>query len=183
MAGASYSIKKNRIERGWHPGFVLDGDGTLRLDPGEGVHMLYLRAVDGGEEGASWGRLRFRVSCPEDTVYYLYAAAFDQDSFYRREQPVRIEDFLCDRRESHEIKRQFMKEAGFLKFTNQKDVLLYELQGRNLYLVLEVQGTGDFSMGQMRVDQQGDPFMNTFPEIYRERGSFFHRYLSVFSSI
>ena len=30
MAGASYSIKKNRIERGWHPGFVLDGDGTLR---------------------------------------------------------------------------------------------------------------------------------------------------------
>lgn len=183
MAGASYSIKKNRIERGWHPGFVLDGDGTLRLDPGEGVHMLYLRAVDGGEEGASWGRLRFRVSCPEDTVYYLYAAAFDQDSFYRREQPVRIEDFLCDRRESHEIKRQFMKEAGFLKFTNQKDVLLYELQGRNLYLVLEVQGMGDFSMGQMRVDQQGDPFMNTFPEIYRERGSFFHRYLSVFSSI
>lgn len=25
--------------------------------------------------------------------------------------------------------------------------------------------------------------MNTFPEVYRERGSFFHRYLSVFSSI
>lgn len=183
MAGASYSIKKNRIQRGWHPGFVLKEDGTLTLNPEEGIHMLYLRAVDGGAEGASWGRLRYQVSCSEDMVYYLYAAAFDQDSFYRREQPVRIEDFLCDRQESHGIKRQFLKEAGFFKFTNQKDLLLYELQGRYLYLVLEVQGAGDFSMRQMRVDQQGDPFMNTFPEVYRERGSFFHRYLSVFSSI
>lgn len=124
MAGASYSIKKNRIERGWHPGFVLDEDGTLRLDPREGVHTLYLRAVDGGEEGVFWGRLRFKVSCPEDTVYYLYAAAFDQDSFYRREQPVRIEDFLCDSRESHEIKRQFMKEAGFFKVYQPKGCAL-----------------------------------------------------------
>lgn len=183
MAGASYSIKQNRIQKGWHPGFVLKEDGTLCLDPEEGIHMLYLRAVDGGEEEASWGRLRFDVSCSEDMVYYLYAAAFDQDSFYRRERPVRIEDFLCDSRESHEIKRQFMRETGFSKFTNQRDLLLYDLQGRYLYLVLEVQGAGDFSMARMRVDRQGDPFMNTFPEIYRERGSFFHRYLSVFSSI
>ncbi|MCI9436348.1 MAG: hypothetical protein HFH85_04110 [Lachnospiraceae bacterium] len=183
MAGASYSINYNRIQRGLYPGFELKEDGALILDPKEGGHALYLRAVDGGEEKAAWGRLHFQVSCSEDMVYYLYAAAFDQDSFYHREQPMLIEDFLCDSRESQGIKRQFMQEAGFSRYTSQKDILLYDLQGRYLYLVLEVQGEGRFSMRGMRVDRQGDPFMNTFPEIYRERGSFFHRYLSVFSSI
>lgn len=183
MAGASYSINYNRIQRGFYPGFELKEDGTLSLDPKEGVHMLYLKAIDGGEEKASWGRLRYRVSCSENVVYYLYAAAFDQDSFYRRERPVRIEDFLCDSEESHLIKRRFLQEAGFSRYTSQKDILLYELQGRYLYLVLEVQGEGTFSLSRMRVDRQGDPFMNTFPEVYRERGSFFHRYLSIFSSI
>ena len=183
MAGASYSIKKNRIQRGLHPGFLLQEDGTLCLDETEPVHLLYLRAVDGGEEGASWGRLSFRVSCSEDTVYRLYAAAFDEDSFYRKGKPVRIEDFLCDAQESREIKRQFMEEAGFRKFVNQKDLLLYDLQGRYLYLALEVMGEGSFSLSRLRVNRQGDPFMNTFPEIYREKGGFFHRYLSVFSSI
>lgn len=183
MAGASYSIKKNRIQRGLHPGFLLQEDGTLCLDDTEPLHLLYLRAVDGGEEGASWGRLSFRVSCAEDVVYRLYVAAFDEDSFYRKGKPVRIEDFLCDAEESREIKRQFMQEAGFRKFVNQKDLLLYDLRGRYLYLALEVTGEGEFSLSRLRVNRQGDPFMNTFPEIYRERGSFFHRYLSVFSSI
>ena len=153
VAGASYSINHNRIRRGLYPGFELKEDGTLILDPREGIHMLYLRAIDAGEEKASWGRLRFQVSCSEDMVYYLYAAAFDQDSFYRRQQPVPIEDFLCDAQESRAIKRQFLQEAGFARYTSQKDILLYELQGRYLYLVLEVQGEGQFSMRAMRVDR------------------------------
>lgn len=183
MAGASYSIKKNRIQKGWYPGFVLEEDGTLSANKNESVHILYLRAVDSGRSDASWGRLRFQAFCPENMVFYVYAAAFNEESFYRQEQPVRIEDFLCDCRESHMIKRQFMRQAGFRKFINQKDILLYDLHGRYLYLVMEVVGEGVFSMTGMRVDQQGDHFMNTFPEIYREEGSFFHRYLSVFSSI
>lgn len=183
MAGASYSIKKNRIQRGWHPGLSLEEDGTLLADQKEAVHYLYLRAIDGGREEASWGRLRFDVTCSEHMVYYLYAAAFDEDSFYRNQKPVKIEDFLCSQEESHSIKRRFLKEAGFTKWINQSDVLLYEMQGRYLYLVLEILGEGEFSLSKMRVDQQGDSFMQTFPEVYREKNSFFHRYLSVFSSI
>lgn len=183
MAGASYSIKKNRIQKGWYPGFLLEEDGTLHIDPEESVHGLYLKAIDGGEKEASWGRLRMQVTCSENMVCYLYAAAFDEDSFYRNQKPVKIEDFLCDPKESKAMKRRFLKEAGFLKFINQTDVLLYELQGRYLYLAWEVTGEGTFTMSKIRVDRQGDAFMNTFPEIYREKNSFFHRYLSIFSSI
>ena len=46
VAGASYSINHNRIRRGLYPGFELKEDGTLILDPREGIHMLYLRAID-----------------------------------------------------------------------------------------------------------------------------------------
>ena len=41
VAGASYSINHNRIRRGLYPGFELKEDGTLILDPREGIHMLY----------------------------------------------------------------------------------------------------------------------------------------------
>lgn len=183
MAGASYSIKKNRIQRGWHPGWILEEDETLRTDPKQAVHLLYLRAIDGGEKEAFWGRLHMQAAGTENMVSYLYAAAFDEDSFYRNQKPVKIEDFLCDPNETHAVKHRFLKEAGFLKFVNQTDVLLYELQGRYLYLVLEVMGEGMYTVSRMQVDRQGDPFMQTFPEIYQEKNSFFHRYLSVFSSI
>ena len=183
MAGASYSIKKNRIQRGWHPGWILEEDETLRTDPKQAVHLLYLRAIDGGEKEAFWGRLHMQAAGTENMVSYLYAAAFDEDSFYRNQKPVKIEDFLCDPNETQAVKRRFLKEAGFLKFVNQTDVLLYELQGRYLYLALEVMGEGMYTVSRMQVDRQGDPFMQTFPEIYQEKNSFFHRYLSVFSSI
>jgi len=52
-------------------------------------------------------------------------------------------------------------------------VLLYGLNGRYLYLVLELIGLGEGKITGMKVDSQGDNFMNTFPEIYRERGGYF----------
>ena len=48
--------------------------------------------------------------------------------------------------------------------------------------MVEVMGEG-VSIGNIRVEAPGDNFMQTFPEVYREKNSFFHRYLSVYSSI
>lgn len=183
MAEVSYSIKKNRIQKGLYKGFLLMEDGTLLTKSEEAIHRLYLRAIDAAKTEAHWGRLSFEVTCSENMVYYLYIAAFDEDSFYRENQPVKIEDFLCSSEESDVIKKRFLKEAGFLKFVNQKDILLYELQGRYLYLVIEVTGEGYLTLSKMRIDQEGDSFLHTFPEVYREENSFFHRYLSIFSSI
>ena len=183
MAGSSYSINKNRIEGGYYSGFELDEKGVLTVISEEPVHYLCLRAIDNGISDSAWGRLKLEGSFSESMVCYLYVAAFDEDSFYRKGQPARIDSFLCDREEEITVKKEFFRQARGLRFVHQKDVLLYGLKGRYLYLVLELIGLGEGKITGMKVDSQGDNFMNTFPEIYRERGGFFHRFLSVFSSI
>lgn len=80
------------------------------------------------------------------------------------------------------------KEALFtaneeVEFVNKSDVLLYELEGRYLWIYIEVQGIGEGNISNLRITLPGDNFMKTFPEVYQDYGSFFHRYLSVFSSI
>jgi phage tail-like protein len=62
------------------------------------------------------------------------------------------------------------------------DILLYEQKGRYLWICLEAIGTGaEFS--DFCVYVPGDNFFQTFPEVYRQNGEFFHRYISVFSSM
>uniref|UniRef100_UPI0040573DC5 phage tail protein n=1 Tax=Agathobacter sp. TaxID=2021311 RepID=UPI0040573DC5 len=183
MAGASYSIKKNRIQRGYYPGFELLEDGTLCTVKEEPMHYLFLKAIDGAQEDSAWGRLAFQAEFPENMVCYIYVMAWNEAFFYRNGEPMRIEDFLCSSQESAEDKKKFMNQAGAFRFVNQKDILLYEQKGRYLYLMLEILGEGECSISHMRIHLQGDNFMNTFPEIYREWNGFFHRYLSIFSSI
>jgi phage tail-like protein len=62
------------------------------------------------------------------------------------------------------------------------DLLLYGHNGRYLWIYLSAQG-GKASFSNFRVYTPGDNFLKTFPEVYREEGAFFHRYLSVFSSM
>ena len=183
MAGNSYSVNKSRIQQGYYSGFELEEDGRLTVAGEEPVHYLCLRAIDSAALDSTWGRLNFEASFSENMVCYLYVAALNEDSFYRNGQPVAIERFLCDSREEIITKKEFFQQVEGLRFVNQKDVLLYGLQGRYLYLLLELTGLGEGWISNIRVDLQGDNFMNTFPEIYRERGGFFHRYISVFSSI
>ncbi len=183
MPGATYSIKKNRIQRGYYPGFELTEKGVLKSVDTEVTHRLYLRAIDTAKLDSEWGRLTIRGTFSEGTVCYVHVIALNEDSFYRQGVETRIEDFLCNPQESHRIKKEFFSRVGGLRFVNAKDMLLYELKGRYLYLMLEVMGEGACEITGMRVDALGDNFMNTFPEVYQERNSFFHRYLSVFSTI
>ena len=185
MAGNLYSMRRNRMLNSCHPGFELlaDPEGVLESLPDEAVHYLYFRAIDSAVVDSRWGRLSFHLDCEESVVCYVYAVALNEDSFYRQGEPVRIEDFLCSDKEDHAVKKEFLWRVAASRFVNQKDILLYDLKGRYLYLVFEVIGEGVCRISHLRVDQQGDNFMNTFPEVYREQGGFFHRFMSVFSSV
>ncbi|MCD7738363.1 MAG: phage tail protein [Lachnospiraceae bacterium] len=178
-----YSIRKNRFQSGLHPGFVLEQNGCLRADESLASHCIYLKAIDSGRMDSEWGRLTLDISHTEDMICYVRVAAMDQDSFYRNERPVRIEDFLCNPEETDSIKKVFFERIQALRFVNQEDMLLYSLKGRYLYLMVEVIGEGSCEIDGMRIDMRGDNFMNTFPSVYRERDSFFHRWMSIFSSM
>lgn len=183
MAAVTYSIRKNRIKKGLYRGFLPEGEDTLTVVPTEQEHYFFLQGIDGAIEDQTWGRLHFEACLEEDAVCLVYVRAMNQDSFYRNGKETTINEFLTNPEEPDSLKVQFFQEIGAKRCVNTKDILLYEQSGRYLYLMIQVIGEGAGTLSRIRVEQQGDNFMDTFPEIYRERGSFFHRYLSVFSSV
>lgn len=179
-----YTIRENRIKRGCLEGFILREDKSIVFDNGSMYHGIFLRGIDGGESGALWGRLSFKAECSENIMYYVYVLATDQRIMHGADgSEADIDIYLADSTKDTPDKTALLKRLGAKRYSGTTDCLLYELKGRYLYLAVEARGEGSLSISSMSVDTEGDNFMATYPEIYRDRGSFFHRYISVFSSI
>ncbi len=179
-----YSIKNNRIKQGFVEGFKLEDDNTLVLDENERDHTVFLKPIDGVVDSANWGRLTCNLLLSEEIVCYIYVIASDTlDIVIGEGQSIALGDYLCSKDEPTYKKISMMNSLGAKRFVNTNDILLYELEGRYLFVALEILGNGKASIGRIRIGSRGDNFMGAFPEVYRERNSFFHRYLSIFSSI
>ncbi len=178
-----YSIKKNRFRRGFLSGMEIEGD-SLRFAEEPYCCFFIPEAIDGVEADALWGRCHLEWEADAEAAVTVYAAASNvQYAWTAEKESVFYKEILHTEDTSLEEKRGFMETLGAKKAVNQQDILLYELEGRYLYLLIEVQGSFAGKFNNIFVDNQGDLFMDTFPEVYRERDSFFHRYLSVFSSM
>lgn len=173
MAGIQYSIGKNYFKRACLCGMRMDEGGALCTDADSELHTAALPVIDSGIEDCSWGRLKFDQECDADAVVYLYLIASNEREPY---------DTLCDAEVPIDKKKQLVRAGGGLRVINRSDLLLYELSGRYLWIMIEVSGAYA-KLDSIRVHAPGDNFMATFPEVYREKNSFFHRYLSIFSSM
>ncbi len=147
------------------------------------VRRLYLQAIDSAENGSRWGRFSFDADLTEDMAIYVYAAAVDINTVYDNETTFSMDDILTSGEFSDVDKKALLSEMEVKRFVGKTDILLYELEGRYLFLAIEIIGDGEGSLSKLRVDSRGDNFMETLPEIYRQRNSFLHRFLSSFSSI
>lgn len=178
-----YTIKKNRIDRACMTGFLYnEASNRLVTAKDTAEHVLYLKALDGADEDSTWGRLSFEMDIHEDAVCYVYAAASNYRDLVTAGRAVILDELFTDPEASFQTKMEAIRQLGGKRFVNTDDILLYDLKGRYLYLAFEVLG-GEGSLSNIRVSSRGDNFLSTFPAVYQERGSFFHRYLSIFSSI
>lgn len=173
MAGFTFFIRKSQFEKALREGFVLREDGTVVCGEGEGPFSCILDPLDSGVTDCPWGRLRFQLTLPANGVCYLYAAACNEPAH---------RDFLMDPGIPFGDKKHFLDDIPCLRFVNRADVLLYGLEGRYLEIAVEIIG-GGAAFSNMDVCVPGDSLMEMFPEVYREKNSFFHRYLSIYSSI
>ncbi len=178
-----YSIRQNRFRRSFLSGLQIEGEDTLRFDASSYRRLFLSSAIDGAEEEARWGRLHLDIEAEKDVVVTVYAMALDIRSVWLGETYVPMERILFSTEVTPEQKRQFFESHHGKKAVNQQDILLYDLTGRYLYLLVDIQGLGEGKLSHIWVDNQGDLFMDTFPEVYQEYNSFFHRYMSVFSSM
>lgn len=177
-----YSIKQNRFRRSFLDGFEIQGD-KLQCKKEVYRRIFVCDCIDGIENGAQWGRFHGDWILDEDMVVTVLAVATDEKEIYWQKESVPIESVLRDSQRSPQEKLSFLESLGAKRQINLRDILLYELEGRYLYLVIEVKGMGEGELSNLSVNNQGDFFLDIFPEVYREYGSFFHRYMSVFSSV
>lgn len=182
MAGIQYSIKKNRLSKARMEGIELQEDGSLLLNEGENYHLLVLGALDSAIPDCPWGRLFFEAELPADSACYIYAAAANEKAVMGPEGEVMVDSLLLDTSRGNRVRRQFLEGLGGVRFINSRDVLLYSRPGRYLWIAIEVIGDSGM-LKNIRVQAPGDNFMGTFPEVYQEKNSFFHRYMSVFSTL
>lgn len=173
MAGLTFSIRKRQLKKALMDKMTLKEDGTVACGAGEGPFSCVLAPLDSGVEDCPWGRLRLQLMLPVNCVCYLYAAAGNEAQWG---------ECLMDPKLPFAKKRQYFNENRCLRFINKEDVLLYEITGRYLWIAVEMIGEGA-AFSDVDVYVPGDTFMEVFPEIYREKNSFFHRYLSIYSSI
>ncbi|MCR4909367.1 MAG: hypothetical protein K5985_11110 [Lachnospiraceae bacterium] len=178
-----YSIRKNRLKAGYMEGLRTEGESGIVFEPKSHYHALFLKALDGAETGAEWGRFSLTARCSEDIVYSVHFLATDLRDFSQADFDGTLDEFFTSPEIPVPEKLSVLKNLGAKRTVGGDDCLLYDLSGRYLYIALEVAGEGTGYFEGLNVDSIGDNFMNTFPEIYRQRGGFFHRFMSVFSSV
>ena len=180
---AKYTIRKNRIKSGCVTGFSCDENAVLELDQKALSNGVFLKGLDGSKQDAEWGRLSFDVKCSEDRAYSVYILALNHRTQEVGGISVDLDVLLTDPEIPVESKKEILKKLGAVRYIGRSDILLYDQTGRYLYIAIMATGQGELAISHMVVDTTGDNFMATYPEVYRERNSFFHRYISIFSSI
>lgn len=171
--GKRYTFGLAKRKRSAAEGFRLEESGRLRLTPGKGAHRILFPAVDTAGRGSAWGRLHVEARLPRDSVWTAAVLV--------SEEPLEIWETLLERRDAR-TGMGLLREKGVCR-QNQEDFLFMEKRGRYLYTGVEVFAEGEGWLGEVFAEQPGDNFLQTFPEIYRQEGSFFHRYLAIFSSV
>lgn len=162
---AVYTIKKQRL--------VRQPDGK----------SWFLQALDGAEDDSTWDRLIIDYEWTGRADVKISVVSMNQKEIRWKDTVVDLDDLLCGGTLSTEEKLKFMQAAGGFQEENKKDILLYRLRGRYLWIAISMEGEGEGWVNGMKVYQKEDDFLDTFPEIYRERNSFFHRYLTIFSAL
>lgn len=179
----NYSIRVNRLSRACLRGMELTAKGELKIIPAPEHRYLFLGYLDGVDEDNRWGRFKGRFSMSSNMAYVIRAFALNQKVFERKGEITGVDEFLRDPKIDPKTKLALFTKAEAVSYVNQEDVLMYGLKGRYLWICVEVMGDGKGTIEDLCMVLPGDNFMNAFPEVYQEWNGFFHRYLSIFSSI
>lgn len=179
----TYTVKSTRLEGACKIGMYIENDSTIVLDEQSASHHIFLKKFDGFENDTMWGRLKIEKNISENLIMVTHVLVRNEDYFINHDQEVKIDEYLLDESISVNQKKKFFKYANAEQIIHHNDMLLYDVQGRYCWIYIEVIGVGSGEIQTIKLIQPGDIFMKTFPQIYQEENGFFHRYISVYSSI
>lgn len=166
-----YSFQESRFRRSTIQGFEWAEQGRLLLTGNRDRHLIFLPPLDSGSKNSRWGRFSLKTMLPKDAVCTVYAVAVNDRDLLPLSEQIPVND-----------KKKWMQQEG-ISAAGSRDILLYELSGQYLWCCIEVSATGKGWISEIFVEIPGDNFMAAFPEIYQDEAGFFHRYLSIFSTM
>lgn len=178
----TYTITKSRMQGACMQGMYLAEDALICMEE-EPVRFAFFGMMDNVEEEIRWGRFSAELKLGSEMSYSFHVISSQHKEFMRKGKLTEINKYLLDKTIPAAHKQEFFRLAGEVVFVDKPDFLLYDLTGRYLWFYIKVIGRGMGRLRQMQLRLPGDNFMNTYPQVYREWGSFFHRYLSIFSSL
>lgn len=186
VAFKNYTIRKNNIEKGFYTGFNLEKTGDITVDLNQNKHIMFLSNIDSGEEDLIWGRLKIEGNIDENAAICIRIFATNSIEANVGDMSLSVEDFIRSKEIALEDKINFYEENDYLaciKTIGQDDIILSSISGRYLWVSIEVIGNNSGTINKISISSPGDIILDMFPEIYQEKGEFFDRYLSIFSSI
>ncbi len=178
-----YSYYASRLAKSCADGFRLADNAFETTEDDLQYRVLFLGALDSGQQDCSWGRLTFQYEMEGDLVLTLHACASNESEIQDGGRILTVDEFLLSPEQPVRRKARLFEALGGARFSNAGDVLLYGQTGQRLWLWFELAGTGTARIHDLEVNVPGDNFLRTFPAVYQNEGEFLHRYLSVFSSM
>jgi len=170
-----FTLTYNKISEGRFQGMKALPSGHLLRTERSTVSYAMLPIIDSGVSEFEWGRICTRIKMDENLAVRFLVASVDD------------EEYLSDLYSLENVRLNTVKEKlstiPYLEYQNQDEALLFQLKGRYLFLFVSIMGYGDVDISTIKIFCPGDLFMDIFPEVYKERNSFLHRYLSVFSNL
>ena len=137
-----------------------NGD-QITLDVGAREGCFYLKVIDSGENGFTWGRVSLDCDLPEDSLIHTSAYASDHAAIH----------------EASEL-------DGLLQTAGGDRDFYLNVTGRYLWLRISLIALGvPPGISAIRIYMSGDHMIDYLPEIYRKGGTFTRRFLSVFDSV
>lgn len=167
-----YSIRGDKLRNGWQEGFKVIDNSLVTVSREESC--IIIPFIDRGHGEKYWGRIHMDMELKEKSECAVYVMTADN---------ISLNDYFTNKDISLTEKAEIFKRGDSIKFINKGDVLLYDVTGRYLWICIVIKGGIGNSVGNIKVYGKGDLIMETFPEIYRQRNTTLHRYLSIFSTI
>lgn len=179
MEKRTYTFSEEKLNKSYYiSGFDID-KGCLKMTE-EDYHIVILPVINSYSEGSTWGRFCFDNHISDNCIVVVYAIAIDADDSKRIRE---LNEHLSLNTVSLKDRLGIFNSTNAIKNVNHSDMLFYDLKGQYIYIGIEVIGRGEGYIEHVKLITPGDNFMQTFPEIYQEENSFFHRYMSIFSSL
>lgn len=175
----NYSFHKNRLEKAAFHEATFE-DNTISINTDCYDHGVFFQALDSGDTETPWGRFSMKIEKSEEVLFKVHV--FATDNKYMNDELTWDEYFL-------NTKISLVEKAKAFSLVEKKvylateDAIFFDVIGRYCFIYLEILGTDECKISNIRMFLPGDNFFQTLPEVYQQNNDFLKNYLSIFSTI